>query len=246
MIATDAARRLPPIPSYAAHGNVIPFGWRLDYAQARFGRPHRVEMPAVWILDDALLQAGDSRPPSTAIAMSCSAACRNAVATSLSEPPVTAPLPDGPACRCGSDFASPLQLSGVQTRIDSLAQGRGRAVDLRPFLLGPTTRRRAGTIRRSAVSGAEARMMRDISAWPSKYGVVYKHPRLFPRMSVCRHASRWARTEPWCRISAWCLPTSGAGGTSSPERGARFGLSLDADALILRQVRSARRRCAAR
>ena len=33
-------------------------------------------------------------------------------------------------------------------------------------------------------------MMRDIARLADKYGVIYRRPRLFPRMSVLRRASR--------------------------------------------------------
>lgn len=151
---------------------------------------------------------------------------------------MTAPLPDGPRMQMWFDFASPYSYLAIE-RIDSLAQDAGVRVDLRPFLLGPIFQAQGWNDSPFRLfPGKGAYMMRDIARLADKYGVVYKRPRLFPRMSVLpARIALLGQDEPWCRD--FCVTVFRANFQHDEDiqsedvvHGLLNGLSLDADALI--------------
>ncbi|MCS3509538.1 2-hydroxychromene-2-carboxylate isomerase [Achromobacter sp. AGC78] len=153
---------------------------------------------------------------------------------------MTAPLPDGPRMQMWFDFASPYSYLAIE-RIDSLAQDAGVRVDLRPFLLGPIFQAQGWNDSPFRLfPGKGAYMMRDIARLADKYGVVYKRPRLFPRMSVLpARIALLGQDEPWCRD--FCVTVFRANFQHDEDiqsedvvHGLLNGLSLDADALIAR------------
>lgn len=153
---------------------------------------------------------------------------------------MTAPLPDGPRMQMWFDFASPYSYLAIE-RIDSLAQDAGVRVDLRPFLLGPIFQAQGWNDSPFRLfPGKGAYMMRDIARLADKYGVVYKRPRLFPRMSVLpARIALLGQEEPWCRD--FCVTVFRANFQHDEDiqsedvvHGLLNGLSLDADALIAR------------
>jgi 2-hydroxychromene-2-carboxylate isomerase len=153
---------------------------------------------------------------------------------------MTAPLPDGPRMQMWFDFASPYSYLAIE-RIDSLAQNAGVRVDLRPFLLGPIFQAQGWNDSPFRLfPGKGAYMMRDIARLADKYGVVYKRPRLFPRMSVLpARIALLGQDEPWCRD--FCVTVFRANFQHDEDiqsedvvHGLLNGLSLDADALIAR------------
>ena len=153
---------------------------------------------------------------------------------------MTAPLPDGPRMQMWFDFASPYSYLAIE-RIDSLAQDAGVRVDLRPFLLGPIFQAQGWNDSPFRLfPGKGAYMMRDIARLADKYGVVYKRPRLFPRMSVLpARIALLGQDEPWCRD--FCVAVFRANFQHDEDiqsedvvHGLLNGLLLDADALIAR------------
>ncbi|AUA55315.1 2-hydroxychromene-2-carboxylate isomerase [Achromobacter spanius] len=153
---------------------------------------------------------------------------------------MTAPLPDGPRMQMWFDFASPYSYLAIE-RIDSLAEDAGVRVDLRPFLLGPIFQAQGWNDSPFRLfPGKGAYMMRDIARLADKYGVVYKRPRLFPRMSVLpARIALLGQDEPWCRD--FCVTVFRANFQHDEDiqsedvvHALLNGLSLDADALIAR------------
>ena len=153
---------------------------------------------------------------------------------------MTAPLPDGPRMQMWFDFASPYSYLAIE-RIEALAQDAGVRVDLRPFLLGPIFQAQGWNDSPFRLfPGKGAYMMRDIARLADKYGVVYKRPRLFPRMSVLpARIALLGQDEPWCRD--FCLAVFRANFQHDEDiqsedvvHALLNDLSLDADALIAR------------
>ena len=153
---------------------------------------------------------------------------------------MTAPLPDGPRMQMWFDFASPYSYLAIE-RIEALAQDAGVRVDLRPFLLGPIFQAQGWNDSPFRLfPGKGAYMMRDIARLADKYGVVYKRPRLFPRMSVLpARIALLGQDEPWCRD--FCLAVFRANFQHDEDiqsedvvHALLNGLSLDADTLIAR------------
>ena len=153
---------------------------------------------------------------------------------------MTAPLPDGPRMQMWFDFASPYSYLAIE-RVQALAQDAGVRVDLRPFLLGPIFQAQGWNDSPFRLfPGKGAYMMRDIARLADKYGVVYKRPRLFPRMSVLpARIALLGQDEPWCRD--FCVAVFRANFQHDEDiqsedvvHGLLNGLSLDADALIAR------------
>lgn len=153
---------------------------------------------------------------------------------------MTAPLPDGPRMQMWFDFASPYSYLAIE-RVQALAQDAGVRVDLRPFLLGPIFQAQGWNDSPFRLfPGKGAYMMRDIARLADKYGVVYKRPRLFPRMSVLpARIALLGQDEPWCRD--FCVAVFRANFQHDEDiqsedvvHGLLNGLSLDAAALIAR------------
>ncbi|MCD0498927.1 2-hydroxychromene-2-carboxylate isomerase [Achromobacter sp. MY14] len=153
---------------------------------------------------------------------------------------MTTPLPDGPRMQMWFDFASPYSYLAIE-RIDALARDAGVRVDLRPFLLGPIFQAQGWNDSPFRLfPGKGAYMMRDIARLADKYGVVYKRPRLFPRMSVLpARIALLGQDEPWCRD--FCVAVFRANFQHDEDIQAEDvvhallnSLSLDADALIAR------------
>lgn len=153
---------------------------------------------------------------------------------------MTAPLPDGPRMQMWFDFASPYSYLAIE-RVQALAQDAGVRVDLRPFLLGPIFQAQGWNDSPFRLfPGKGAYMMRDIARLADKYGVVYKRPRLFPRMSVLpARIALLGQDEPWCRD--FCVAVFRANFQHDEDIQSEDvvhvllnGLSLDADALIAR------------
>ncbi|MGE8616379.1 MAG: 2-hydroxychromene-2-carboxylate isomerase [Achromobacter spanius] len=153
---------------------------------------------------------------------------------------MTAPLPDGPRMQMWFDFASPYSYLAIE-RVQALAQDAGVRVGLRPFLLGPIFQAQGWNDSPFRLfPGKGAYMMRDIARLADKYGVVYKRPRLFPRMSVLpARIALLGQDEPWCRD--FCVAVFRANFQHDEDiqsedvvHGLLNGLSLDADALIAR------------
>ncbi|MFF7059390.1 2-hydroxychromene-2-carboxylate isomerase [Achromobacter spanius] len=153
---------------------------------------------------------------------------------------MTAPLPDGPRMQMWFDFASPYSYLAIE-RVQALAQDAGVRVDLRPFLLGPIFQAQGWNDSPFRLfPGKGAYMMRDIARLADKYGVVYKRPRLFPRMSVLpARIALLGQDEPWCRD--FCVAVFRANFQHDEDiqsedvvHALLNGLSLDADALIAR------------
>lgn len=151
---------------------------------------------------------------------------------------MTAPLPDGPRMQMWFDFASPYSYLAIE-RIAPLAQDAGVQVGLRPFLLGPIFQAQGWSDSPFRLfPGKGAYMMRDIARLADKYGVVYKRPRLFPRMSVLpARIALLGQDEPWCRD--FCVAVFRANFQHDEDiqsedvvHGLLKGLSLDADALV--------------
>lgn len=153
---------------------------------------------------------------------------------------MTAPLPDGPRMQMWFDFASPYSYLAIE-RVQALAQDAGVRVDLRPFLLGPIFQAQGWNDSPFRLfPGKGAYMMRDIARLADKYGVVYKRPRLFPRMSVLpARIALLGQDEPWCRD--FCVAVFRANFQHDEDIQSEDvvhvllnDLSLDADALIAR------------
>ncbi|WAI83830.1 MULTISPECIES: 2-hydroxychromene-2-carboxylate isomerase [Achromobacter] len=153
---------------------------------------------------------------------------------------MTASLSDGPRMQMWFDFASPYSYLAIE-RIEALARDAGVNVDLRPFLLGPIFQAQGWNDSPFRLfPGKGAYMMRDIARLADKYGVVYKRPRLFPRMSVLpARIALLGQDEPWCRD--FCVAVFRANFQHDEDiqsedvvHALLKGLSLDADALIAR------------
>ncbi|MCD0504444.1 2-hydroxychromene-2-carboxylate isomerase [Bordetella petrii] len=92
----------------------------------------------------------------------------------------SSPLP----CEMWFDFASPYSYLAIE-RIQPLARQAGVTVALRPFLLGPIFQAQGWNDSPFRLfPGKGAYMMRDIARLADKYGIVYRRPSVFPRMSV--------------------------------------------------------------
>ena len=132
---------------------------------------------------------------------------------------MTASQPDTPRIEMWFDFASPYSYLAIE-RVDALAQEAGVRVDLRPFLLGPIFQAQGWNDTPFRLfPGKGAYMMRDIARLAEKYGVVYRRPRLFPRMSVLpARIALLGQDEPWAATSAWrsSAPISSTTWTSRP------------------------------
>ena len=153
---------------------------------------------------------------------------------------MTAPLPDTPRIEMWFDFASPYSYLAIE-RIDALARQARVRVELRPFLLGPIFQAQGWNDSPFRLfPGKGAYMMRDIARLAEKYGVVYRRPRLFPRMSVLpARIAILGQDESWGRD--FCLAVFRANFQHDLDIQAEdvvhellTDLSLDADGLIAR------------
>ncbi|KOF52117.1 MULTISPECIES: 2-hydroxychromene-2-carboxylate isomerase [unclassified Achromobacter] len=153
---------------------------------------------------------------------------------------MNAPLPLAPRIEMWFDFASPYSYLAME-RIGDLARKSGVTVDLRPFLLGPIFQAQGWNDSPFRLfPGKGAYMMRDIARLAEKYGVVYRRPRLFPRMSVLpARIAILGQDESWGRD--FCLAVFRANFQHDREiqsedvvRELLLDLSLDADGLIAR------------
>ena len=129
------------------------------------------------------------------------------------------PQPDMPRMQMWFDFASPYSYLAIE-RIEDLAREAGVRVELRPFLLGPIFQAQGWNDTPFRLfPGKGAYMMRDIARLADKYGVIYRRPRLFPRMSVLpARIALMGQDESWGAISAWpcSAPISSTTWTSRP------------------------------
>lgn len=82
------------------------------------------------------------------------------------------------------DFASPYSYLAI-ARIGTQAQQAGVALALRPFLLGPIFQTQGWHDSPFRLfPGKGAYMMRDVARLADKYGLPYRRPSQFPRLSV--------------------------------------------------------------
>ena len=163
------------------------------------------------------------------------------------------PQPDMPRMQMWFDFASPYSYLAIE-RIEDLAREAGVRVELRPFLLGPIFQAQGWNDTPFRLfPGKGAYMMRDIARLADKYGVIYRRPRLFPRMSVLpARIALMGQDESWGRD--FCLAVFRANFQHDLDIQAEDvvhdllrDLALDADALIGRaKTEAVRNRCAAR
>ncbi len=136
------------------------------------------------------------------------------------------------------DFASPYSYLAME-RIGVLAETAGVQLALRPFLLGPIFQAQGWNDTPFRLfPGKGAYMMRDIARLADKYGVVYRRPRVFPRMSVLpARIALLGQEQPWGRD--FCLAVFRANFQHDQEietedvvRELLADLSLDVDGLI--------------
>lgn len=148
------------------------------------------------------------------------------------------PQPDMPRMQMWFDFASPYSYLAIE-RIEDLAREAGVRVELRPFLLGPIFQAQGWNDTPFRLfPGKGAYMMRDIARLADKYGVIYRRPRLFPRMSVLpARIALMGQDESWGRD--FCLAVFRANFQHDLDIQAEDvvhdllrDLALDADALI--------------
>ncbi|GAB1576522.1 2-hydroxychromene-2-carboxylate isomerase [Bordetella petrii] len=108
--------------------------------------------------------------------------------------------PSVSSCEMWFDFASPYSYLAIE-RVEPLARQAGVPVVLRPFLLGPIFQAQGWNDTPFRLfPGKGAYMMRDIVRLADKYGIAYRRPSQFPRMSVL--SARMAllgQDQPWGR-----------------------------------------------
>ncbi|MFQ1062545.1 2-hydroxychromene-2-carboxylate isomerase [Bordetella trematum] len=89
-----------------------------------------------------------------------------------------------PSVQMWFDFASPYSYLAI-ARVGPLARQAGVTLVLRPFLLGPIFQTQGWQDSPFRLfPGKGAYMMRDVARLADKYGLPYRRPSLFPRMSV--------------------------------------------------------------
>jgi 2-hydroxychromene-2-carboxylate isomerase len=98
------------------------------------------------------------------------------------------------------DFASPYSYLAIE-RVGPLAHQAGVSVALRPFLLGPIFQAQGWNDSPFRLfPGKGAYMMRDIARLADKYGLAYRRPSQFPRMSVLSaRVALLGQDQPWGR-----------------------------------------------
>jgi len=107
-------------------------------------------------------------------------------------------------CEMWFDFASPYSYLAIE-RVEPLARQAGVQVVLRPFLLGPIFQAQGWNDSPFRLfPGKGAYMMRDIARLADKYGIGYRRPSQFPRMSVlAARVALLGQDQPWGR--GFCL-----------------------------------------
>lgn len=89
-----------------------------------------------------------------------------------------------PSVQMWFDFASPYSYLAI-ARVGPLARQAGVTLVLRPFLLGPIFQTQGWQDSPFRLfPGKGAYMMRDVARLADKYGLPYRRPSIFPRMSV--------------------------------------------------------------
>ncbi|CAP40646.1 2-hydroxychromene-2-carboxylate isomerase [Bordetella petrii] len=103
-------------------------------------------------------------------------------------------------CEMWFDFASPYSYLAIE-RVGPLARQAGVSVALRPFLLGPIFQAQGWNDSPFRLfPGKGAYMMRDIARLADKYGLAYRRPSQFPRMSVLSaRVALLGQDQPWGR-----------------------------------------------
>ena len=103
-------------------------------------------------------------------------------------------------CEMWFDFASPYSYLAIE-RVEPLARQAGVTVALRPFLLGPIFQAQGWNDSPFRLfPGKGAYMMRDIARLAAKYGIAYRRPSQFPRMSVLSaRVALLGQDQPWGR-----------------------------------------------
>jgi 2-hydroxychromene-2-carboxylate isomerase len=136
------------------------------------------------------------------------------------------------------DFASPYSYLAM-ARLPGLAREAGVSFALRPFLLGPIFQAQGWNDSPFRLfPGKGAYMMRDIARLADKYGIAYKRPAVFPRMSVlAARVGLLGQNQPWgvdfC-LAAFQANFAHDRDIQSEETVTELlqGLSLDAEAII--------------
>jgi 2-hydroxychromene-2-carboxylate isomerase len=136
------------------------------------------------------------------------------------------------------DFASPYSFVAME-RLPALAREAGVPFALRPFLLGPIFQDQGWNDSPFRLFPAKGEyMMRDVARLTDKYGIAYRRPSAFPRMSVLSaRLALLGQDQLWC--VDFCQVAFRANfvhdrDIQSPDvmRDVLQGLALDADALL--------------